>query len=141
MAGRVTGAELGRIIGHDRYRHHADAARAAQRLGLPPCRHGQPRTFTVGQVVAVLAIEGTLGPMRRAIIEQIPDLVDLEHAQWISMVRAPAAPLIGWGRDPLDALADLGDWHETAELVHLIDVGAALTLIEQRLGRPVRIAA
>ena len=120
----ITGAELGRIMGHHRYRHHADAARAAQRLGLPAVGSGNRREFTLGQVVAVLAIAGLVGPIRAAIIDQVPDLVDLEHVRWISLVHAPGEPRIGWGSEPEHALDDLGAWHESAELVHLIDVGA-----------------
>lgn len=137
----ITGAELGQIMGHHRYRHHADAARAARRLGLPAVGSGNRREFTLGQVVATLAIVGMVGPMRQAIIDTVPDLVDLEHARWISLMHSPDRPRIGWGSEPEHALDDLGAWDESAELVHMLDVGATVALITDRLGRAVEAAA
>lgn len=132
----ITGAELGRALDHHPYRHQADASRAAQRLGMGPPRHGH-RRFTPGQVVAVMALEGMMGPMRHQIVEHVPDLVDLEQARWISLTWNQ----VGWGATPLDALEDLGDWQQRAELVRLIHVDAALDLIAERIGRPVTVPA
>jgi hypothetical protein len=136
----ITGAELGHALGHHPYRHQADASRAAQRLGMGTPRNG-PRRFTLGQVVAVIAIEQMRGPLRTTILEQVPDLVDHEHARWISLVWAPGAPRVGWGPELLDALEDLGDWQSSADLVQLINVDGVLALIAQRIGRPVTVPA
>jgi hypothetical protein len=107
-------------------------------MGRPSSGH---RRFTPGQVVAVLAIEHMRGPLRTTILEQVPDLVDHEHAQWISLVRAPAGPLVGWGPEPIDALEDLGDWEQRAQMVQLIDVHGVLALIAERIGHPVTVPA
>jgi len=89
---------------------------------MGPPRNGQ-RRFTLGQVVAVLTVEHMRGPMRATILEQVPDLVDHEQVHWISLVRGPHGPLVGWGAEPIDALEDLGDWESRADLVQLIGRG------------------
>lgn len=129
----ITGPELGLIMSgnpHDLTTAH----RWAQRLGMPPCGHGHRRYFTLGQVVATLAVADVIGSARRALLDVVPDLVDLERARWIAVCARDQE--VAWGPDPESALADLA-----GDCVYLVSVDAALATIADRIGRPVAVAA